>query len=271
MESIEEGKKSGEQEGSDSDVKENEVLVYAKFVGNNWVHYMTDYCVTFGRAAKKSTESADIQFSGENSITISKIHARIRYSAFERAFELEALGKNPVYVDGVEYRKGDRPVKLRSNNEICLGKYHVDQEGKKSGTFFTFLLPSASVMAQPSKKEPKARICVESKKTLEEIVATTISLTFAARASIDEICLYINQKYPSAVKQFANDDLQILQNCVRHVLFLSDYFVVASGTEDKYHNEPAKWKIASEHRHRFLKDSQPTGSSENVAKRARLS
>ncbi|GBG62646.1 hypothetical protein CBR_g31665 [Chara braunii] len=102
---------------------------FAKLQGEDFEYFMQSYSITLGRNSKKASVDLDLTDKG-GGMNISRQHARIFYHFQHKCFELEVLGKNGAYVEGVLHLPSTPPVKLGSQYQIVIGD-------KK----FYFLLP----------------------------------------------------------------------------------------------------------------------------------
>ncbi|XP_058196581.1 FHA domain-containing protein FHA2 isoform X1 [Rhododendron vialii] len=119
--------------GGGSDVEAG----FAKLQGEDFEYYMQTYSIVLGRNSKKSTVDVDLSSLG-GGMNISRHHARIFYDFTRRRFNLEILGKNGCFVEGVLHLPGTPPVKLDSQDLLQIG----DKE-------FYFLLPVRSILGGP--------------------------------------------------------------------------------------------------------------------------
>ncbi|OIT28920.1 PREDICTED: transcriptional activator FHA1 [Nicotiana attenuata] len=107
---------------------------FAKLQGEDFEYYMQTYSIILGRNSKKSTVDVDLSSLG-GGMNISRHHARIFYDFQRRRFNLEVLGKNGCFVEGVLHLPGNPPIKLDSQDLLQIG----DKE-------FYFLLPVRSIL-----------------------------------------------------------------------------------------------------------------------------
>ncbi|XP_076886066.1 FHA domain-containing protein FHA2-like isoform X2 [Bidens hawaiensis] len=110
---------------------------FAKLQGEDFEYYMQTYSIILGRNSKKSTVDVDLSSLG-GGMNISRHHARIFYDFQRRRFNLDILGKNGCFVEGVLHLPGNPPVKLDSQDLLQIG----DKE-------FYFLLPVRSILGGP--------------------------------------------------------------------------------------------------------------------------
>lgn len=108
---------------------------FAKLQGEDFEYYMQTYSIILGRNSKKSTVDVDLSSLG-GGMNISRHHARIFYDFQRRRFNLDILGKNGCFVEGVHHLPGTSPVKLDSQDLLQIG----DKE-------FYFLLPVRSILS----------------------------------------------------------------------------------------------------------------------------
>ncbi|KAA8494830.1 Fork head protein-like 2 [Porphyridium purpureum] len=236
---------------------------YAKLVGAQFVWYMTKFEAVLGRAleaasggANGGVELVDVAFRDPQ---VSRRHAVIRYSAIENAFELHVLGKNGVYVNGRLCTKHDPPVILVSQTELRIGGKSGDPDTReRSGTTLTFILPAASTAVHPTLKKRLPRIDVATGRTLEDLVAEAILVGSShLRASMVEICTFIQAKFPAAFYTFARSDAVVLKGCVRHCLANSPCFETVFEPSDcgLGNAKIAKWTVIPSEVARFVHPS----------------
>mmetsp|Transcript_1461 Transcript_1461/g.2434 ORF Transcript_1461/g.2434 Transcript_1461/m.2434 type:complete len:420 (-) Transcript_1461:75-1334(-) len=219
----------------DDELDEDDEYAFAKIIGVNFVYYMKNLEVTIGRSKLKPSdpkpetivadpEQPDIGFRGEKAI--SRIHARIAYSPIEHAFELHVLGRNPVYVNGIAYTQGGRPARLTSQSDVALVRRYDQwmKQNPKGAAVFTFLLPSASVNADSKLKKRPPVLLKGNSKTFDDFVGEAIVMSHGSIASLDEICQYIESRYPAVMSTISNSDVVILRNQVRHVLITNPVY-----------------------------------------------
>jgi hypothetical protein len=104
-------------------------LAYAVLQAAEWSIYLTNFITYFGRTTPKHPVDVDLQ----DDSTISRRHAKIEYNFEEKRFEISALGKNPVIINGkITLRRYDEPLPLTSKMLVRMGTYS-----------FFFILPKA--------------------------------------------------------------------------------------------------------------------------------
>nr|Q945P0.1 RecName: Full=Transcriptional activator FHA1; AltName: Full=Protein FORKHEAD-ASSOCIATED DOMAIN 1; Short=NtFHA1 [Nicotiana tabacum]AAL05884.1 transcriptional activator FHA1 [Nicotiana tabacum] len=119
---------------------------FAKLQGEDFEYYMQTYSIILGRNSKKSTVDVDLSSLG-GGMNISRHHARIFYDFQRRRFNLEVLGKNGCFVEGVLHLPGNPPIKLDSQDLLQIG----DKE-------FYFLLPVRSILGGGPPIGPKQNV-----------------------------------------------------------------------------------------------------------------
>ncbi|XP_076902298.1 FHA domain-containing protein FHA2-like [Bidens hawaiensis] len=119
---------------------------FAKLQGEDFEYYMQTYSIILGRNSKKSTVDVDLSSLG-GGMNISRHHARIFYDFQRRRFNLDILGKNGCFVEGVHHLPGTPPVKLDSQDLLQIG----DKE-------FYFLLPVRSILSGGPIAPPRQQV-----------------------------------------------------------------------------------------------------------------
>mmetsp|Transcript_35732 Transcript_35732/g.142888 ORF Transcript_35732/g.142888 Transcript_35732/m.142888 type:complete len:266 (-) Transcript_35732:4709-5506(-) len=232
------GKADSKEEGvlsSSTWVENDRWPLLAKLVGEHCVFYMRKFSATLGRVTS-SEQTADFLVSTDS--VISRMHARISYSVVEQAFEIEALGKNGIYVNGRYITRHNRPAVLRSQVEIIMGSQRP--------IVMTFVLPSAST-TEVNRRKHKQKLPTGEINIVDRVGEALSDGGEDGMKTVDEITsaiwnrIYQNPKNPYRTKTS-------LASGVRRVLQLNSYFmldpVITPGVV-------RKWKVCPEHTKRF--------------------
>eukprot|EP00056_Hartaetosiga_gracilis_P006573 m.97887 g.97887 ORF g.97887 m.97887 type:complete len:377 (+) comp12505_c2_seq14:327-1457(+) len=110
-----------------------DVRAYAKLQGSNFAYFMQTLSITLGRytAAVGNERTVDVDLG--DSMTISRIHARIEYDNTQGTFMLHSEGKNGLYVNGAFIAPRESSP-LASRDVIEIGDVS-----------FFFLLPTGNI------------------------------------------------------------------------------------------------------------------------------
>eukprot|EP00158_Paraphelidium_tribonemae_P003858 Partr_v1_DN26417_c0_g2_i3_m23673 putative Transcription factor len=114
---------------------EAEILAYAKLTGFGWSYFIRKLSVVIGRfreANHTHSHAHDIDLHLEGNNTISRKHARIEYSFVDRAWEVVALGRNGLLLNGQLITQSTAPQILQSGDNIVI-----------SNIAFVFQLPDS--------------------------------------------------------------------------------------------------------------------------------
>eukprot|EP00181_Compsopogon_caeruleus_P000565 CAMPEP_0184683160 /NCGR_PEP_ID=MMETSP0312-20130426/10097_1 /TAXON_ID=31354 /ORGANISM="Compsopogon coeruleus, Strain SAG 36.94" /LENGTH=242 /DNA_ID=CAMNT_0027135269 /DNA_START=230 /DNA_END=958 /DNA_ORIENTATION=+ len=219
---------------------------FAKLQGPNFVYYLQKYKVTIGRTSQKlpPEEQPEIVFDYDDSI--SRQHAIIAYSPSEQAFELTVLGKNGLLVNGNFVSRDEKPIRLRSQTEIILGKV------QRHHMTITFLLPSSKDDEDLRKKIGKRKGTM----TLVEKVAQALMSEEDQGNSVlsqkphvmsfDDIVQYVLEMFPDTLSETLGGEF-VVRNSIRHALVINGFFEVVTAGHKK------GWRIHPDYVRRFIR------------------